>query len=155
MLIDECPNWIEAGNRLQEALSLTDNEGVDLALRLLHTTEDAASVLFAGLPTIVLDGADLFPSDGRTTHLACRIYVTPSGVPDLPATAQLVEAIMSRAPCAVRRAGRCRPVCLCARGASLFDPAELAAGERVAPSRRRCCRSAAPPAAIYRLNRVV
>lgn len=121
MLIDECPNWIEAGNRLQEALSLTDNEGVDLALRLLHTTEDAASVLFAGLPTIVLDGADLFPSDGRTTHLACRIYVTPSGVADLPATAQLVEAIMSRAPCAVQGV-----VVLCA----------CVPGERVSSTRR-------------------
>ena len=94
--IDECPNWIEAGSRLQEALALTGNDGAELVFRLLRTTEDAAGVPFAGSPTITCDDVDLFPTDGRTIDLACRIYFTPSGLAGLPTTAQMVEAITSR-----------------------------------------------------------
>ena len=94
--IDECPSWIEAGSRLQEALSLTGNEGADIVYRLLRTPEDAARVPFAGSPTMTCDDEDLFPTDGRTTDMACRIYFTPTGLAGLPTTEQLVEAITSR-----------------------------------------------------------
>lgn len=91
--IDECPNWIEAGSRLQDALRITGNEGAEITFRQLRTSEEAARVPFAGSPTITCDGVDLFPAEGRTTDLACRIYFMPNGLAGLPSTAQLVEAI--------------------------------------------------------------
>jgi hypothetical protein len=91
--IDGCPSWIEAGKRLQEALVTTGHADTTVSYRVLRTPEDAGRVAFAGSPTITLDGRDLFPSDGGTTDLACRIYPTPEGLSGLPTTEQLREAI--------------------------------------------------------------
>jgi hypothetical protein len=94
--IDECPNWEEAATRLREALNATGHPDANIVLRLLKTSEEAARVPFAGSPTLTLDDEDLVPSEGRTTDLACRIYLTPNGLAGLPTTEQLVEAIQAR-----------------------------------------------------------
>lgn len=91
--IEECPSWVEAGNRLREALNKTGLGETAITFRLISTPEDAAQVSFAGSPTITIDGEDLFPSGGRTTDLACRVYPTPTGLAGLPTTEQLVVAI--------------------------------------------------------------
>jgi hypothetical protein len=93
--IEECPSWVEAGKRLETALATTGHATTIITYRLIQTPEDASQVPFAGSPTITLDGRDLFPSDGRTTDLACRIYSTPAGLAALPTTEQLQEAITS------------------------------------------------------------
>lgn len=51
---------------------------------------EAASRSFS---TILLDGQDAFASDGRTSDLACRIYVTEQGLAGLPTQDQLEAAI--------------------------------------------------------------
>jgi hypothetical protein len=94
--IDECPNWEEAAARFREALNATGHSDVGIVLRLLRTSDEAASVPFAGSPTLTLDDEDLVLSDGRTTDLACRIYFTPTGLAGLPTTAQLVDGIRAR-----------------------------------------------------------
>lgn len=91
--IDGCPSWVEAGRRLEEALLTTSHADATVEYRLLRTREDASGVAFAGSPTITLDGRDMFPSDGATTDLACRIYSTPGGLSGSPTTEQLSEAI--------------------------------------------------------------
>jgi hypothetical protein len=53
---------------------------------------------FAGSPTILVDGTDLFPSDGRTTALACRVYVTETGPTDAPSRSQIERALRARTP---------------------------------------------------------
>ena len=90
--IEECPNWQKAGDRMSEALTIV---GVDATVdyQLLETPEQAEATAFAGSPTITVDGVDLFPSDGRTADLACRIYFTPHGIAGLPTLDQLVERI--------------------------------------------------------------
>jgi len=40
-----------------------------------------------------LDGVDAFPTDGRTSDLACRIYRTDTGFAGVPTVAQLIEAM--------------------------------------------------------------
>lgn len=91
--IEDCPSWGETGNRLREALDATGFGETTIAYRLLRTSEDAARVPFAGSPTITIDGQDMFPSGGRTADLACRVYMTPTGLAGLPTTEQLIEAI--------------------------------------------------------------
>jgi len=93
--IDDCPNWVEAGNRLREALNATGLDDTEISYRLLTTVEDAARFPFAGSPTILLDGEDLFPSGGQTSALACRMYSTPVGLAGLPTTDQIMEAFTS------------------------------------------------------------
>jgi len=91
--IDDCPSWVEVGNCLREALDSTGFGETSITYRLLSTSADAAQVPFAGSPTITVDGQDLFPNGGRTVDLACRVYLTPTGLAGLPTTEQLIAAI--------------------------------------------------------------
>lgn len=93
--IADCPSWVAVGGRLREALDATGFEGTTIRYRLLESGEDAAAqVRFAGSPTILLDGEDMFPGGGRTSNLACRVYPTPAGLAGSPTTAQLIDAIL-------------------------------------------------------------
>ncbi|MGX5697662.1 hypothetical protein ACWKWP_15805 [Agromyces soli] len=94
--IDACPNWVEAGDRVRSALDGAGLAEVPVEFVLLRTPEEAAEVEFAGSPTILVDGADVFPSGGRTTDLACRVYFTEAGLAGLPSEEQLSAAIRSR-----------------------------------------------------------
>lgn len=91
--IDDCPNWQEAGRRTQAALAATGHAEQAVRYRLLSTSNDAAETTFAGSPTITLDGTDLFPTDGRTNDLACRVYPTPTGLAGLPTIEQIIAAL--------------------------------------------------------------
>jgi hypothetical protein len=91
--IDDCPNWEEAGRRVRAALDASNIRDAGITYRLLPTREEAAQVPFAGSPTILLDGVEAFPTDGRTSDLACRIYRTPTGYAGVPTLDQLVEAL--------------------------------------------------------------
>ncbi len=94
--IDECPSWILAAERSREALDALGLEQVPVTTRLLRDTQEAGATAFAGSPTIVLDGQDAFPSEGRTAELACRVYPTGQGLAGSPTVEQLVDAIRSR-----------------------------------------------------------
>ncbi|MES2093535.1 MAG: thioredoxin family protein [Actinomycetota bacterium] len=91
--IDDCPNWVEAGKRVEAALLHLDRDDDEVTYRLLASPAAAAKVPFAGSPTILVDGVDVFPTDGRTSDLACRIYRTDSGFAGAPTVAQLIEAM--------------------------------------------------------------
>jgi hypothetical protein len=88
-----CPSWAATGERLRQALNVTGYGSTEITYRLLESGEDAAEVAFAGSPTILLDGDDMFPGGARTSDLACRVYPTPAGLAGLPTTAQLIDAI--------------------------------------------------------------
>lgn len=94
--IDDCPNWQEAGARASDALAALGRPDVVVEYRLVRTPADAALVGFAGSPTLTLDGEDIFPSDGRTADLACRIYLTPRGFAGLPTQDQIIEALAAK-----------------------------------------------------------
>lgn len=91
--IDECPNWREAGARLRSALERLARSDVTVSFVLVANPVTAAATAFAGSPTIVVNGADLFPSGGGTSDLACRIYFTPQGVVGVPSEAQICDAL--------------------------------------------------------------
>jgi hypothetical protein len=93
--IDDCPSWREAGIRLTRALAAVGLDDVEVAHRVLKSSEDAEAVSFAGSPTILLDGEDLFPSNQRTFDLACRVYATSNGLAGMPTTEQLIDALAS------------------------------------------------------------
>ena len=95
--IADCPNGDKTLDRVRntlEALGLID---VELRAETLRTSEDAARWAFAGSPTTLIDGVDAFPSDGRTEDLACRVYLTESGLAGLPSETQLLEVLSAKA----------------------------------------------------------
>jgi hypothetical protein len=95
--IDDCPSWQETGRRLRIALDSTGHADTAIVFSLVASPTVAARVPFAGSPTVLIDGTDLFPSDGRTRDLACRVYLTPDGLAGQPTVEQLREALACRA----------------------------------------------------------
>lgn len=91
--IADCPNWVETGTRMRAALDNLGMDETEVTFTLLRTPEDAARVSFAGSPTILVDGTDLFPSDGRTTDLACRLYQTDGHFAGLPSLEDIEDAL--------------------------------------------------------------
>ena len=77
--IEDCPNWQEAGDRVRLVLDSIGRGDVPVEFVLIRTEAEAVSSGFAGSPTILLDGQDLFPSQGNTADLACRVYLTERG----------------------------------------------------------------------------
>jgi hypothetical protein len=96
--IDDCRNWREAATRLRAALDSTGHADEAITFRMLRTSEDIVGTAFAGSPTITLDGVDVIPSQGATGDLACRVYLTPSGLAGPPTVDQLIEGIRAHEP---------------------------------------------------------
>ncbi len=94
--IDVCPNWHEAGERVQEALAVVGMEADPVRYSLISSAADAEAVTFAGSPTIVVDGVDLFAGGTITHDLACRVYVSEGRMVGLPSVNDLVAALRAR-----------------------------------------------------------
>lgn len=94
--IDDCPNWVETGTRLRTALDDLGASKTALNFTVLRTHEEAGRVPFAGSPTILVDGTDLFPSNGQTTDLACRVYQTGGRLAGLPSAGDITQALRQR-----------------------------------------------------------
>jgi len=96
LYIDECPNWREAGVRMGAALTTVGAAVSAIDYQLLTDAAQLGALPFAGSPTILVDGVDLFPSDGATSDLACRVYVSNGRMAGLPTVDELVLALRAR-----------------------------------------------------------
>lgn len=95
LYFDGCPNCQVASERLLEALQRAGQPNVEVALQAVETEEEAASLGFAGSPTILIDGRDPFAVGPMTPSLSCRIYRTATGQQGSPTVAEL-EAVLRR-----------------------------------------------------------
>ncbi len=93
--IQDCPNTAEAAARLGRALDSVSLGGTTVEVVEIRTEAEAAAVAFAGSPTFLLDGADLFPAT-PTGSLACRVYPSENGLAGMPTQSQLEEALRRR-----------------------------------------------------------
>lgn len=93
LYIDDCPNLATAQERLESALAALGHSDTPVTMRLLESAADTAGTGFAGSPTITLNGSDIFPTGAPADDLACRIYVTPSGLAGIPTINQITEAL--------------------------------------------------------------
>jgi glutathione S-transferase len=93
--ISDCPNSAAAVRRARIALTLLGVPGrVDQVV--VHDAATAAAVGFAGSPTLLVDGVDLFPSSAIPEGLACRNYPAEEGMPVAPTAEQIVAALRAR-----------------------------------------------------------
>ncbi len=93
--IEGCPNTNDAAAAARHALDSIGRNDVAVETVLITSADHAARVGFAGSPTFAIDGADLFPSDGNTTELACRVYITEQGMAGAPTQTQIAAALRS------------------------------------------------------------
>lgn len=91
--IAECPNVHEAGERVMAVLADLGASEVPVRFTLISTSEQAAQVPFSGSPTVLIDGADAFPSNGRTHDLACRVYQIGNRFAGTPSLADLRDVL--------------------------------------------------------------
>ena len=91
--IDDCPNGQAAGARAEAALLEHGRSDIRVTYLLIDSTHLAAQTAFAGSPTLTLDGADIFPSEGHTSDLACRVYFSPQGMAGVPTQEQISDAL--------------------------------------------------------------
>ncbi len=77
---DGCPSWRTAKERLGEALARMGRGDTSIGLTLVETEAEARAPQFAGSPTILVDGHDLFPGAPVPHGLTCRLYSTSTGL---------------------------------------------------------------------------
>jgi hypothetical protein len=92
----DCPNWRVAAHRLREALDEIGRGDALVRLVPVETEADAASVGFAGSPTLTVDGVDLFDSPPSTGALTCRVYPTSAGLAGVPEVRDLIAALTEK-----------------------------------------------------------
>jgi len=91
------PNWPTARNRLRGVLDQLGRADLPITCVGVETEEDAVASGFAGSPTILIDGTDLFPRSGRWTGgLSCRVYRTPAGLAGAPTADAIMNALGER-----------------------------------------------------------
>jgi len=84
-----CPNLAPMLARLREVTDLP------VAVREISTASEAAAAGMSGSPTLLVNGADVFPNPGQATFgLACRVYRDEHGsVAPVPSVAQLRQVL--------------------------------------------------------------
>ena len=94
---DGCPNWQVAGERLRLALDQSGHRDVPISWTRVDTEEQAIAAGFAGSPTILVDGEDVFASgEAWTGGLACRLYWTSHGPAGAPTVEDLIATLAKR-----------------------------------------------------------
>lgn len=93
MYFDDCPSWRQAAEQLG---SLAAEFDLDIDHELVETPEAADRLRFHGSPSIVVDGQDLFQTEGAGVGLSCRIYPTPDGPAGCPTLEQTRAALKQR-----------------------------------------------------------
>ncbi len=83
----DCPNWRQAGDHLRSALDRIGQPATDIEFVAVRSDAEAAALRFAGSPTFMVDGTDLFAAETDVASMTCRVYATASGalvgVPDV------------------------------------------------------------------------
>ena len=88
-----CPSWQSALSRLHTALEATGHSGTRVELVPVRSGEEAAAARFAGSPTVLVDGQDLFPDAAPVTDLTCRVYSSPQSLSGAPTSQALIAAL--------------------------------------------------------------
>lgn len=96
VLYFEGPHWRDSGDRVRAAAESAGLSAVEVGYRRIATADEAASLPFAGSPTILIDGTDAFAGAVPASAFACRLYPTESGLAGSPTVEQLAEALRDR-----------------------------------------------------------
>lgn len=81
---------------MRAALSTVGADGGEFDYHLVTDASQLHDVAFAGSPTILVDGVDLFPSKGATRDLASRVHVSEGRMAGLPSVDDIAAALGAR-----------------------------------------------------------
>ena len=91
---DGCPSYKVT---LEDLGSITEEIGWDgtVEMVLVSSEEEAERTGFRGSPTVLVDGNDPFFDADTPLGLACRLYLTESGLRGTPSRTMLLDALKS------------------------------------------------------------
>ena len=95
--LDGCPNWQLARQRFRQVLDQMGRADVPISELRVETAEEAMAAGFAGSPTMLIDGRELFhQSTEWSGGLACRLYRTPAGSAGVPRVEDIMSALSEK-----------------------------------------------------------
>lgn len=97
LVTPDCPAAEAASRVLRNALDDIGLGDPGFTVRLIDSDGAARRHGFAGSPAFVVDGVDLFETEGRPGAMSCRLYETPEGPRNVPALSELRRALGQRA----------------------------------------------------------
>lgn len=95
-VIPNCPGADKASTLLRTALDDIGFPELRFVVRVVESDAAAQALGFAGSPAFVLDGTDIFETEGTGGSMACRVYATPDGPRNVPALSDLRLALKRR-----------------------------------------------------------
>jgi hypothetical protein len=96
LYFEGCPTWRVAVERIHAAVEAVGLRGAQIDPVRVESADQAAEQGFAGSPTILVGGRDLFPGASPVTQLTCRVYQTPEAPRGAPTVEAIVEALCDR-----------------------------------------------------------
>lgn len=94
LVVANCCNEQEARVVLRRAMAKAGVGDLPIRTVVVSTAKQAQDLSFTGSPTVLVDGADPFPTPDLPSALACRMYAQPGGGPrGVPDVQALVTAI--------------------------------------------------------------
>lgn len=81
---------------MRAAIAVAGVNAESFRCRLVTDAGHASSEGFAGSPTILIDGVDLFRSAETTRELACRVYASEGRLVGVPTVDELTAALLTR-----------------------------------------------------------
>ena len=96
LYLDGCPSRHLARARLLEALHLCGHPDTPVREIQVSAAEAGAHPGFAGSPTIIVEGLDLFDAPPPVGAWSCRLYRAGDGLAGAPSVEDLVTALSER-----------------------------------------------------------
>ncbi|PKQ14681.1 MAG: hypothetical protein CVT68_10630 [Actinobacteria bacterium HGW-Actinobacteria-8] len=96
LAIPDCPHAVAAAHLLADILAEQGYGHLTVTVEVIEDQEHAEACGFIGSPSFFFDGIDLFAVPGAPTAVACRTYITPSGLAGLPDHTTLGRAVRAR-----------------------------------------------------------
>jgi hypothetical protein len=93
LYVEGCPSWRLAVERVQAAVQAMGLRDAEVDAVRVESAGAAAERGFAGSPTILAGGRDLFPGASPVPALSCRIYETAEGPQGAPTVGADIEAL--------------------------------------------------------------
>ena len=92
LYIDDCTDWQETIELVEQALSELQLAAEMTTFRI-ENDRQALQSYFVGSPTVLVNGADLFPVQGATAGLRLRSYWTEEGLLGHPTFAMILDKL--------------------------------------------------------------
>jgi hypothetical protein len=92
-IIPGCPHTAGALELFRRALDDVGLRDVPVRVTVVADAEQAGQLGFAGSPTFLAGGRDLFPDDAGAPAWSCRLYRSAQGLSGLPPVDQLAAAL--------------------------------------------------------------